>query len=522
MDFLFKLGGSGYLGRVFIRRKVNRSGSISVHLFRKEGQRQIHVKSIGSGSTAEEIKDIEREARFEIERLVLQQGLELLYEQDKKFIDTFTRSLRKIEVVGYELILGKLFKEIGFDVVKDDLFRHLVLSRISHPGSKLKTINYLQEHHSLFFDMDAVYRYLDKLSNHKSILQDVSYRHTLTLFKKSIQLLFYDVTTLYFEAEDEDDLRKTGFSKDGKAQHPQILLGLLVSPQGYPLSFEMFEGNKFEGKTMIPVVEAFTAKYAFAQAVIVADAGLLSLENMDELIRLKYQFILGGRIKNESKVLKSQIMALKLKDQIHTLIRPDGLKLIVSHSSIRATKDRSNRVKGLHRLEKAIRLGKLSKKHINNRGYNKYLKLEGQITVQIDYEKFNQDAQWDGLKGYLTNATLSQQEVVNNYKHLWHIEKAFRISKTDLKIRPIYHRLKHRIECHLIIAFCSYKLYKELERQLAEKKVGISVEKAIRLMQSIFAVEIQLPDSGKTTRILHVKTDDHRQLLKAFSIDLIN
>jgi len=126
------------------------------------------------------------------------------------------------------------------------------------------------------------------------------------------------------------------------------------------------------------------------------------------------------------------------------------------------------------------------------------------------------------LKGYLTNATLSQQEVVNNYKHLWHIEKAFRISKTDLKIRPIYHRLKHRIECHLIIAFCSYKLYKELERQLAEKKVGISVEKAIRLMQSIFAVEMQLPDSGKTTRILHVKTDDHRQLLKAFSIDLIN
>ena len=149
---------------MFIRRKVNQSGSTSLHIFRKEGQRQVHVKSVGSASTAEQIKILEHKARLELERLVLQQSLELQYDQDKKFIDTFTRNLRKIEIAGYELILGKLFKEIGFDVVKDDLFRHLVLSRISHPGSKLKTINYLQEHHSIFFDMDSVYRYLDKLN----------------------------------------------------------------------------------------------------------------------------------------------------------------------------------------------------------------------------------------------------------------------------------------------------------------------------------------------------------------------
>lgn len=507
---------------MFIRRKVNRSGSTSIHIFKKEGQRQIHVKSIGNSSDAEGIKILERQARLELARLQHQQGLDLQYDQDKEFIDTFTKSLKKIEIAGYELILGKIFKEIGFDEVKDDLFRHLVLSRISHPGSKLKTISYLQEHHNVSFDIDSVYRYLDKLnSKHKSILQDISFRHTLKLFNGHIQLLFYDVTTLYFEAEDEDDLRKTGFSKDGKAQHPQILLGLLVSTQGYPLSFEMFEGNKFEGKTMLPVVEAFTAKYSVAQAIIVADAGLLSSENINELIRLKHHFILGGRIKNESKALQNQILALKLKDRAHTLIRPDGLKLIISHSSTRATKDRKNREKGLHRLEQAIRLGKLSKKHINNRGYNKYLKLEGQVTVHIDYEKFKQDAQWDGLKGYITNTELPAEEIISNYKNLWHIEKAFRISKTDLRIRPIYHRLKRRIESHLIIAFCSYKLYKELERQLAEKNVGITIEKAIRLMQSIFVIELALPQAAKTTRIIHVKTDDHRKLLKAFNIDLV-
>ena len=508
---------------MFIHKKINKSGSTSIHIFKKAGGKQIHVKSIGSSSDSEGIKILEQEARYQLGKLLHQESLDLGYDQDQKFIDIFISSIRKIEIAGYELILGKLFKEIGFDVVKEDLFRHLVLSRISHPGSKLNTINYLLEHHSIFFDIDSVYRYLDKLNaKHKSVLQNVSYRHTLGLFKGDIQILFYDVTTLYFEAENEDDLRKTGFSKDGKAQHPQILLGLLVSVDGYPLAFEIFEGNKFEGKTMLPVVERFTSKYSLNKAIIVADAGLLSSENINELIRLRYQFILGGRIKNESKVLQNQILALRLKDQIHTLIKPDDLKLIISHSSTRGAKDKKNREKGLRRLEQAVRSGKLSKKHINNRGYNKYLKLEGQLAVRIDYEKFNNDARWDGLKGYITNTDLSAEEIVNNYKHLWQIEKAFRISKTDLRIRPIFHRLKHRIESHMIIAFCSYKLYKELERQLAIKNTGITIEKAIRLMQSIFAIELTLPQSRKIKRLLHVKTNDHRLLLKAFDINLID
>ena len=132
---------------MFIRRKVNKSGSTSIHLFKKEGSKQIHVRSIGSSSDPEEIKVLEQRARQELDILLHQASLDLSYPQDKKFITTFIDSIRKIEIAGYELILGKLFKEIGFDVIKEDLFRHLVLSRISHPGSKLKTINYLLEHH---------------------------------------------------------------------------------------------------------------------------------------------------------------------------------------------------------------------------------------------------------------------------------------------------------------------------------------------------------------------------------------
>ena len=107
------------------------------------------------------------------------------------------------------------------------------------------------------------------------------------------------------------------------------------------------------------------------------------------------------------------------------------------------------RQKGLRRLEKRVKSGKLTKSNINNRGYNKYLQLDGKIDVKIDYQKFEQDARWDGLKGYMTNTKLPDDMVLENYRNLFHIERAFRMSKTDLRIRPVYHRLRHRIEAHI-------------------------------------------------------------------------
>lgn len=142
----------------------------------------------------------------------------------------------------------------------------------------------------------------------------------------------------------------------------------------------------------------------------------------------------------------------------------------------RARKDEHNRQRGLNRLEKQIKRGKLTKSNINNRGYNKYLRLEGELTVKIDHEKFKADQVWDGLKGYITNTKLTSQEIIENYNNLWHIEKAFRMSKTNLRIRPIYHRLKHRIGAHICIAFTAYCIYKELEHILYKEKSNLSVK----------------------------------------------
>lgn len=183
----------------------------------------------------------------------------------------------------------------------------------------------------------------------------------------------------------------------------------MVSKDGYPLAYEIFEGNKFEGHTMLPVLEAFKEKYNLKQLIIVADSGLLSNQNIEELQKKKYEFIIGARIKNESQSIKQKILALELENGGSIFLKKGELKLIITYSDKRAKKDKYNREKGLRRLEKRIRTGKLTKSSINNRGYNKYLKLEGELNVIIDKEKFEQDAKWDGLKRLFDQRTIKER-----------------------------------------------------------------------------------------------------------------
>jgi len=200
--------------------------------------------------------------------------------------------------------------------------------------------------------------------------------------------------------------------------------------------------------------------------------------------------------------------------------KEENLRLVITYSSKRATKDQHNRKRGLKRLEKQIKTGKLTKSNINNRGYNKYLKMKGSVTIEIDYNKFDNDNQWDGLKGYVTNSKLSNKQVMENYKNLWHIEKAFRMSKTDLRIRPIYHRIRNRIEAHICISFTAYSIYKELERILYKEKSSLSLTKAAELTHNMYQIEFTLPES-KHTKSKLLKMDDqqaelHNIIMKNF------
>jgi transposase len=503
---------------MFVRKKPNKSGLISVQVIDKSFGKYRVIKTVGSSNDPSIVTELVNQAKQLIGSLTGQQAFNFDIEHEKQIVDLFFKGIRKIQLVGPELVLGKLFNEIGFDKIKDELFRHLVIARLVYPVSKLKTTDYLFKYKGITLEVDKIYRYLDKLNNtQKETIQQISYQHTLQLLNNDMSIVFYDVTTLYFEIEDEDDLRKTGFSKEGKHQHPQILLGLLVSVDGYPLAYEVFEGNKFEGHTMLPVIEVFKARYQLEKLVVIADAGLLSNDNLQELQSKQYEYILGARIKNEKDTLKRQILALTLDNgQSVELVRDESTKLIVSYSESRAKKDAANRKKGLQKLEQGIAKGKLTKKNINNRGYNKYLQLTGEIQISINYDKYKADQRWDGLKGYITNTKLNKDQVIAHYGHLWKIEKAFRISKTDLRIRPIYHRLRHRIEAHICIAFCAYKIYKELDRQLKIAESKLSPEKAIDIANTIFKITIETPISKSIESRLHLPNIEQVKLLELF------
>ena len=490
---------------MFIRELRHKNGRIYIQVVDKSSGRYKVLKSFGSSLTSEGVLELKKLASIWINEHQCVREIDFTHEIEQ--IEQMLSGITQLKLAGIELVLGRIFDEIGFNKINDELFRSLVLYRLVYPKSKLKTTEYLYRYEQKEWSEDAIYRYMDKLhSTQKELVQQISYAHSLKVLGGQINVVFYDVTTLYFEIDQEDELRKTGFSKEGKHQNPQIILGLLVSKNGYPLAYDIYQGNKFEGHTLLPIINSFKSKYKIEKLTIIADSGLLSQSNIDELQTKNYEFILGARIKNQKYTVQQKILNLQLKNGESQLIQTNDLKLIVSYSDDRAKKDRYNREKGLRKLEKQVRTGKLTKSSINNRGYNKYLKLEGELNVKIDLEKFNQDAQWDGLKGYITNSSLTKGEILENYHHLWKIEKAFRIAKTDLKIRPIYHRLQRRIEAHICLTFAAYKVYKELERQLKEKQVPYSATKVIEIAQSIFEIEIKTTKSKEIVRkILLVK-----------------
>jgi len=506
-----------YFWLMFVRKKKNKSGVVSVQVIDKSSGKYKVKKTIGSSSKPDEIKRLIVEAKQWIRLHLGQKELDF---STKLTSDKIFDSIINIHNAGVELILGSIYKQIGFNLIDEDILYYLTLAKLSYPASKLKTTDYLRRYLGKDINEDRIYRYLDELyNNQKEQIQQISYNHTLKILGNVISVVFYDVTTLYFQIDDEDEIRKRGFSKEGKHQNPQILLGLLVSIDGYPLAFDIFEGNKFEGHTMLPVLDVFKTKYQLDKLIIIADSGLLSLQNITELQEKGYEFILGARIKNEKQEIKDKILLLKLRNGESDVIEKAGnLKLIISYSDKRAKKDKHNRERGLNRLKKQLKSGKLTKSNINKRGYNKYLKMDGEINVSIDMEKFEKDAKWDGLKGYITNTKLPKDEIIKNYGHLWKIEKAFRISKHDLKVRPIYHRLQKRIEAHITINFVAYKVYKELERQLKEKQANISVEKVIDIAKTIHAVTVKDPLNEQLKTKTLLLNDEQNYIAELFNL----
>ena len=516
-----------YLCTMFPRKKKNRTGTISVVVIDKShGYKE--VKNFGVVKTEAEADALYDKAVQWIRTVHGQREIDFagstVMQAERLEVERVLNNISSVILDGPRQILGQVYDSIGFNCIKDEVLRHLVITRICQPSSKVATVEYLKSYFGEDVNLGQIYRYMVKLYNtQRELVQQISVEHTRRILGGSIGMLFYDVSTLYFETGVQDELRAPGFSKDGKTAESQIVLGLLVSADGYPLSYSIFNGAQYEGRTMIPVIDDFIQRFNIEDFVIVADSGLLNKTNIELLRKAGYKYILGARIKKESSTVTDWILSQeKATGVYHEYKRDNGERLVIGYSGQRAKKDAHNREKGIERLRKAYGSGVLTKASINKRGYNKFLSISKDVEVVINDAEIENDKKWDGLKGYVTNTDLEAEKVVAQYHSLWYVERAFRVTKGNLEARPIFHFTEKRIEAHICICFIAYKVYKELQRIIdLHGGINLSVDKVLDIAKTIPTIKIRLPYNDETRIQTLFLTDRHRRIEPLFDIKAI-
>lgn len=467
-------------------RKVKGKKATFFQIGEKLKGKFVLLKHVGSASVPEQIEILQLKAQEGLEKMKLDRQPSLFPAGDTETRATLTNW----RITGFHQIFGHIYDAVGFP---KNMLRELVIARIAYPKSKSATVRYLGQYLGISLSEDRIYRFLDTLN--KDTLTKIAFDF-VSKKNNGIALIFYDVTTLYFETNDEDDLRKKGFSKDHKNELPQIVIGLFVDKDGYPFDFDFYEGSTFEGHTFPKAIKSLLERYQFPDLVVVADAGMLSENNISFLETEKLSYIVGARLKGLSEKFKEKIFLHDFtkepifeticKIKLETGVITDK-RLIIDFSQKRAKKDKFNREKLIKKLEVRI----ASKKELIKK--SKYVILENQGKVSgIDQEKIELDKRHDGLKGYWTNlqAKTNPKEIIDQYHNLWKVEKAFRMSKSDLQERPIFHRKPKRINGHLLICFCSLLILKETERIL--KPTDISLMRVIEILGKVGQGEMVL------------------------------
>ena len=511
---------------MFVRKKKNRSGSTTVVVVSKRHGKFEEVRNFGTAKTDSDVARLYSEAQHWLNTNGGQQSIDFenLKEREIEETERFFDNIDAVLINGTQLLLNQLYDSIGFNRIHDEVLRHLVIARVSQPMSKLATVEYLKSYYDEDVDLNHIYRYMDRLyKTQQEMVQDISVEHTSKILGGRIGLMFYDVSTLYFETARTDTLREPGFSKDGKMSESQVVLGLLVSEGGYPLSYSLFNGSQYEGYTMIPMIDDFKQRFSLGDDfVVVADSGLMNEDNVKLLRSAGYKYIIGARIKSEKKAVKDWILGHEKKDGCYfERKRNNEERLIVGYSETRAKKDAYNRNRGVARLRKAYSSGRLTKSQVNRRGYNKFLEISKDVEVSISEDKIAEDEKWDGLKGYITNTDLKADKVVAQYHGLWVVERAFRISKGTLEMRPMFHFTERRIEAHVCICFVAYKVYKELERIIKTAGINMSVGDVIKAAKTITTIRVRMPENNDILTKTLFLTEKHKAIEPLFRLSAL-
>lgn len=471
-----------------IRRVKTKSGSIAIQVGHYQGKRFILSKHIGSAKEAEKIRELETVALEYIASHSPQLPFNFNSASDEVFYRRGIHSQHSRLTTAYDY-LSRVYHRVGFDKLSCDVLKHLVMMRVLEPASKLQTLYLLKKYFGLVYKKSTVFRQFDQVAGLKETVVEAAITYAQTHLGFDFSLVFYDVTTLYFETHQSDDFRLNGFSKDNKINQPQILVGLMVNHTGFPVYYELFPGNTFEGHTMIPLILALKTKYGIRQLTVVADAGMLSEDNISALETNHIDYIVGARIKKLKLEQIRPVVAL-LNQEHGKLVRQENL--IWEYSSTRAKKDKSDNERHIHKAE-YIRShpAQLLKR-------SSFIAPVRNKPLTLNMETIEKHRLLEGVKGYKTNIqNIPDQLLVNRYKELWRVEQSFRIAKSDLQARPIYHRKEITIRCHLLIVFMALCLTKVIEREK-----HMSIQKVVEGLKDLWTVTLTDEISGNTLDLL--------------------
>ena len=481
---------------VRIRTISTRSKNTSVQIIETISHGKIRIiKHIGTGHNPEEIENLKELAKIYINQI----HPSILF-PDKENTD-FTR-VENLELISYGhdyayKFLAIFYNLIGFNNLNNKLLQDLSIIRIIEPAYKIQSIELLKKYFGIKYSEGTLNRGLLEITKIKNQIENCAIEYAKRNLNFNFSLIFYDVTTLYYESFKEDDFRKAGFSKDNKSNQPQIVIGLIVNKDGFPISIQTYKGNTFEGKTFIPSILKLCNLYNIQRFTVVADAGMLSEEHMKELEKNKLFYIVGARVANLPKKEQEKISkSLNKTEKTYYKTKTKNGILICDYSQKRANKDKSDREKQIKKAKKI-----LGKSQTINR-LPKYIKqTEGKFSINEDL--ITQSEIKDGIKGYYTNLKgIKEQKIIEKYHELWHVEKSFRISKSDLSARPIYLRKKEKILAHIMIIFTALSISKAIEI-----KTKMSIKKVRDYIWEI--ININLKD--KITGIEYTKSLQNQQ-----------
>jgi len=500
---------------MFVRTKVfrNKDGSTRTYLQLVTSERvgdRVRQRVVANLGRLDELQAgaldrlIEHLARFSRRQWILEKARQIEARQAKTWGPVLI--FRRLwEELGLRATFARLLDGTAVQTDFEEAAFAMVLNRLMDPMSKLRVSEWIKTVYRPEWErleLNHFYRALDFLAEHKAQLEEALYARVWDLFNLKLDLVLWDTTTTYFEGRAAEGLAEFGFSKDKRPDRVQIMIGVLVSRDGFPIAHEVFPGNTAEVDTFRHAMEKVKRQFHLGRVILVADRGMVSEKLLGEIEEARLEYIVGVRmrkLKAAQEVLSRPGRYRKVAPNLWVKeVIYQGVRYIVCFNPEEKERDRQTREQAVARLKERLEAGEV-KQLIGNSAYRRFLKLDG-TRVSIDEQALRQEARYDGKYVLRTNCSLSPEEVAESYKSLWQVERAFRELKSGLDLRPIYHWTEKRIRGHVMVCFLALVLEMALRRKIKELGEEVRYDDLLLDLCQLKAVDLHVDGSHYLAR----------------------